>query len=72
MGFGGADRIGLADGLKADMIDDLEHFKGGQGDNDPRTALKVKGTNEYLAVLNGNFNKGDLNFQENFVIPTIF
>jgi pimeloyl-ACP methyl ester carboxylesterase len=69
-GFGGADRIGLADGLKADMIE-VEEFKGGESGNDARTALKVKGSNEYLAVLNGNF-KNDLNFQDNFVIPTIF
>ena len=48
---------------------DLEPF-GGQGGTD-RIALKVKGTNEYLAVLNGNFNRDALKFQENFVIPTI-
>ncbi len=66
--FGGVDRIALADGLKADMID-LEPF-GGQGGTGP-IALKVKGTNEYLAVLNGNFKRDDLKFQENFVIPTV-
>lgn len=66
-GVGGADKIGLAGELKANMID-FELLNGGA-----QTALKVKvnGTNQYLAVLNGNFNKNNLQFQENFVIPTI-
>ncbi|MEG3921763.1 hypothetical protein QUA07_22010 [Microcoleus sp. T3_A4] len=66
IGFGGVDKIGLAGELKANMID-LESFNNGGA----RTALKVKGTNEYLAVLNGTFSMADLKLQENFVIPTI-
>ena len=66
-GVGGADKIGLAGDLKANMID-FEPLNDGA-----QTALKVNvnGTNQYLAVLNGNFNKNNLQFQENFVIPTI-
>ncbi|MCC3490989.1 MAG: hypothetical protein JGK03_11000 [Microcoleus sp. PH2017_25_DOB_D_A] len=66
-GVGGADKIGLAGELKTNMID-FELLNGGA-----QTALKVNvnGTNQYLAVLNGNFNKNNLQFQENFVIPTI-
>ncbi|MEZ2226926.1 MAG: hypothetical protein ACBR50_11725 [Microcoleus sp.] len=67
LGFGGADKIGLADGLKANMID-VEPLNNGA-----QTVLKAKvnGITEYLAVLNGNFSRNDLKLQENFVIPTI-
>jgi Ca2+-binding RTX toxin-like protein len=67
-GVSGADKIGLAGDLKANMIN-FEPLNG-----NAQTALKVNvnGTNQYLAVLNGNFNKNNLQFQENFVIPTIY
>jgi len=61
---GGTDRIGLAGGLKADMIQ-LETFGGTFGIGE-RTALKANG--QYLAVLNSKFSKNDLNFWENFSI----
>lgn len=64
LGFGGADRIGLVGGLKADSIE-LETFGGILGIGE-RTALKANG--QYLAVLNSKFSKNDLNFLENFSI----
>ncbi len=64
VGTGGADRIGLAGGLKADSIE-LETFGGILGIGE-RTALKANG--QYLAVLNSKFSKNDLNFLENFSI----
>ena len=65
-GTGGADRIGLAGGLKADSIE-LETFGGILGIGE-RTALKVKADGQYLAVLNSKFSASDLNFLENFSI----
>jgi pimeloyl-ACP methyl ester carboxylesterase len=65
VGTGGADRIGLAGGLKADSIE-LETFGGGIFGIGERTALKANG--QYLAVLNSKFSKNDLNFLENFSI----
>jgi hypothetical protein len=64
---GGADRIGLAGGLKADSIE-LETFGGGIFGIGERTALKIKADGQYLAVLNSKFSASDLNFLENFSI----
>jgi Ca2+-binding RTX toxin-like protein len=67
-GLGGVDRIALAGGLRAEQIQ-LEVFGGNLLGFGKKTALIANG--EYLAVLNGEFNKNSLNFIENFVIPTI-
>jgi pimeloyl-ACP methyl ester carboxylesterase len=64
VGLGGADKIGLAGGLKLDMIEVVS--EGGGGPFGGQTALKANG--EFLAIINGKFNKTDLNFQENFKI----
>ena len=67
-GVGGVDRIGLAGGLMEAQIQ-MEVFGGNFLGFGKKTALIAN--SEYLAVLNGEFNKNDLRFEPNFIIPTI-
>lgn len=64
VGTGGADRIGLAGGLNSNMVEVVS--EGGFGPFGGQTVLKANG--EFLAILNGKFNKSDLNFLDNFKI----
>lgn len=61
---GGADRIGLAGGLNSNIVEVVS--EGGVGLFGGQTLLKANG--EFLAIINGKFNKSDLNFIDTFNI----
>ncbi len=61
---GGADKIGLAGGLNSNIVEVVS--EGGFGPFGGQTVLKANG--EFLAIINGKFNKSDLNFLDNFKI----
>ena len=61
---GGADSIGLAGGLNSNIVEVVSEV--GVGLFGGQTLLKANG--EFLAIINGKFNKSDLNFIDNFNI----